>query len=140
AVHVGTPALQDTPRGRAPALSQAQSQAPQAEERGLMNRPGREASQRLALILSGGGSRAAYQVGDLAGLRQLAGANAPDPFPIITGSSAGALSALGLGTHAARLHAAVDSMLAVWAGFRREHVMRTDWPGLLAQAWRWSHT
>src|SRR5690606_12856155 len=140
AVHVGTPALQDTPRGRAPALSQAQPQAPQAEERGLMNRPGREASQRLALILSGGGSRAAYQVGVLAGLRQLTGADAPNPFPIITGTSAGAINALALATHSASLHTAVDSMLAVWAGFRSDHVMRTDWPGLLAQAWRWSRT
>ena len=105
-----------------------------------MNRPGREASQRLALILSGGGSRAAYQVGVLAGLRQLTGANAPNPFPIITGTSAGAINALALATHSASLHTAVDSMLAVWAGFRSDHVMRTDWPGLLAQAWRWSHT
>src|SRR5690606_20949556 len=116
AVHVGTPALQDTPRGRAPALSQAQSQAPQAEERGLMNRPGREASQRLALILSGGGSRAAYQVGVLAGLRQLTGANAPNPFPIITGTSAGAINALALATHSASLHTAVDSMLGTGGG------------------------
>src|SRR5690554_7561037 len=105
-----------------------------------MSRPGREASQRLALILSGGGSRAAYQVGVLAGLRQLTGANAPNPFPIITGTSAGAINALALATHSASLHTAVDSMLAVWAGFRSDHVMRTDWPGLLAQAWRWSHT
>ena len=105
-----------------------------------MNRPGREASQRLALILSGGGSRAAYQVGVLAGLRQLTGADAPNPFPIITGTSAGAINALALATHSASLHTAVDSMLAVWAGFRSDHVMRTDWPGLLAQAWRWSHT
>ena len=102
--------------------------------------PGRQPSDSLGLISSGGGSRAAYQVEVLAGLRQLTGANAPNPFPIITGTSAGAINALALATHSASLHTAVDSMLAVWAGFRSDHVMRTDWPGLLAQAWRWSHT
>lgn len=94
----------------------------------------------LALILSGGGSRAAYQVGVLAGLSELAPRNTPNPFPIISGTSAGAINALALATHAGNLQAAVQSMFDVWGGFRSHHVMRTDWPGLLAQAWRWSRT
>lgn len=101
---------------------------------------GPAAKDNLALLLSGGGSRAAYQVGVLAGLRELTAPGTPNPFPIVCGTSAGAINALALATHASDLHAAVDSMLDVWAGFRSHHVMRTDWPGLLAQAWRWSRT
>lgn len=101
---------------------------------------GPAAKDNLALLLSGGGSRAAYQVGVLAGLRELTAPGTPNPFPIVCGTSAGAINALALATHAGDLHAAVDSMLDVWAGFRSHHVMRTDWPGLLAQAWRWSRT
>ena len=101
---------------------------------------GTAAKDSLALLLSGGGSRAAYQVGVLAGLRELTAPGTPNPFPIVCGPSAGAINALALATHAGDLHAAVDSMLDVWAGFRSHHVMRTDWPGLLAQAWRWSRT
>lgn len=94
----------------------------------------------LALILSGGGARAAYQVGVLAGIAELTPEATPNLFPVICGTSAGAINALALATHAGNLHAAVDSMLEVWSEFRSHHVMRTDWPGLIAQAWRWSRT
>ena len=94
----------------------------------------------LALILSGGGARAAYQVGVLAGIAELTPRTTPNLFPIICGTSAGAINALALATQAGNLHAAVDSMLEVWSAFRSHHVMRTDWPGLVAQAWRWSRT
>lgn len=101
---------------------------------------GKDAKDGLGLILSGGGSRAAYQVGVLVGLSELTPITTPNLFPIISGTSAGAINALALATHAGNLHAAVDSMLEVWGGFRSDHVMRTDWPGLLVQAWRWSRT
>lgn len=94
----------------------------------------------LALILSGGGARAAYQVGVMAALSELTPQSTPNPFPIICGTSAGAINAVALATHAGNLHKAADSMLEVWSEFRSHHVMRTDWPGLLGQAWRWSRT
>ncbi|MEJ6654993.1 MAG: patatin-like phospholipase family protein [Pseudomonas sp.] len=94
----------------------------------------------LGLILSGGGARAAYQVGVLAGIAELTPETTPNLFPIICGTSAGAINALALATHAGNLHAAVDSMQEVWSSFRSHHVMRTDWPGLMAQVWRWSRT
>ena len=54
-----------------------------------------------ALMLTGGGARAAYQVGvleALADLRRACGAqHEPNPFPIICGTSAGALNASGAG-------------------------------------------
>ena len=55
---------------------------------------------RTGLLLTGGGARAAYQVGVLeaiADLRLACGAgNEPNPFPIITGTSAGAINAAAL--------------------------------------------
>src|SRR5690606_22170340 len=101
---------------------------------------GPDKDDALALILSGGGARAAYQVGVLAGIAELTPRTTPNLFPIICGTSAGAITALARATHAGNLHAAVDSVLEVWSAFRSHHVMRTDWPGLVAQAWRWSRT
>ncbi|MEQ9510603.1 MAG: patatin-like phospholipase family protein, partial [Alloalcanivorax xenomutans] len=42
------------------------------------------------LILSGGGARAAYQVGVLRAVAEMLPAQSPNPFPIICGTSAGA--------------------------------------------------
>ena len=46
------------------------------------------------LILSGGGARAAYQVGVLAGIADLLPPGSPNPFPVIVGTSAGAINAV----------------------------------------------
>ena len=43
------------------------------------------------LILSGGGARAAYQVGVLAAIAELLPAGAANPFPVLVGTSAGAI-------------------------------------------------
>lgn len=48
------------------------------------------------LILSGGGARAAYQVGVLAGIADLLPPGSPNPFPVIVGTSAGAINAVKL--------------------------------------------
>lgn len=52
-----------------------------------------------ALILSGGGARAAYQVGVLQALTELLPKTEKTPFPIICGTSAGAINALSLAGH-----------------------------------------
>ena len=52
-----------------------------------------EATHRspLGLVLSGGGARGAYQVGVLKAVAELLPANAPVPFRVICGTSAGAI-------------------------------------------------
>ena len=51
-----------------------------------------------ALVLAGGGARAAYEVGVLAGVAE----RAPGlEFPIVTGVSAGAINAVHLAAHPA---------------------------------------
>lgn len=48
------------------------------------------------LILSGGGARAAYQVGVLSAIADLLPESAENPFPVIIGTSAGAINAVSL--------------------------------------------
>lgn len=89
------------------------------------------------LILSGGGARAAYQAGVLSVIAGLLPDHSRNPFPVICGTSAGAINALALATHADDFSAGVERMLEVWSGFRCHQVYRTDWLCLLVQAWRW---
>ncbi|WP_348655331.1 patatin-like phospholipase family protein, partial [uncultured Spongiibacter sp.] len=48
------------------------------------------------LILPGGGARAAYQVGVLKAIASLHGKRHSNPFPILAGTSAGAINATSL--------------------------------------------
>ncbi len=48
---------------------------------------------KTALILTGGGARAAYQVGVLKAIRSLLPEPGRNPFPILCGTSAGAINA-----------------------------------------------
>ncbi len=82
---------------------------------------------KSALILSGGGARAAYQVGVLKALAEILPASAHNPFPIICGTSAGALNALALASHAGNFSEAVNDLVDLWADLRVEHIYRSDW-------------
>ena len=88
------------------------------------------------LILSGGGARAAYQVGVLAAIADLLPDAAHNPFPVIVGTSAGAVNAVGLACGALHFSEAVRRLTAVWQGFHTHMVYRSDWPGVLRQAAR----
>lgn len=90
------------------------------------------------LILSGGGARAAYQVGVLQAINELLPDKRLNPFPVICGTSAGAINALALATNATDFNHAVKRMHEVWSHFHCHQVYRTDWPGVLAQALRWT--
>ena len=88
------------------------------------------------LILSGGGARAAYQVGVLAAIAQVLRAGAADPFAVIVGTSAGAVNAVSLAAGAMDFTAAIERLTAFWQGFRSHQVLRSDWPGVISQASR----
>ncbi len=96
--------------------------------------------KHTGLILSGGGARAAYQVGVLRAIAELLPADYPNPFDIICGTSAGGLNAAGLATHANCLQNGVDLLESVWGNFRTDQVYRTDWPGVLHRAGRFLWT
>lgn len=88
------------------------------------------------LILSGGGARAAYQVGVLAAIADLLPDVSHNPFPVIVGTSAGAINAVGLACGALQFGEAVRRLTTVWQGFHTHMVYRSDWPGVLRQAAR----
>lgn len=97
-------------------------------------------NKRTGLILSGGGARAAYQVGVLRAAADIMPPGCHNPFEIICGTSAGGLNAAGLATHADCLHDGISMLETVWGEFRTHQVYRTDWPGVLHRAARWLWT
>ncbi|MCZ6584964.1 MAG: patatin-like phospholipase family protein, partial [Gammaproteobacteria bacterium] len=80
---------------------------------------------RKALILPGAGARGAYQVGVLKGIATMLPKHAPNPFAVISGTSAGAINAAVLATQAARFSVAVAEMERVWSNFKAAQVYRT---------------
>jgi NTE family protein len=91
----------------------------------------------VALVLPGGGARAAYQVGVLKGIAGLFPAEAPSPFPIIVGTSAGAVSAAVVATEAYRWQQAIASLERVWANFHVQQVFRVDAWSMLRSGLHW---
>jgi NTE family protein len=95
------------------------------------------------LVLSGGGARAAYQVGVLRALSQLRrGAMGPrarmnNPFGVICGTSAGAINAAALASNADRFEAAVEVLAKVWHNFSAEQVYRADSIGMFRSGAQW---
>lgn len=75
----------------------------------------------LALVLSGGGARAAYQVGVLSGLADRRPGLA---IPLITGVSAGAINAAYLAGHRGSLRTAADGLVSQWTRLTADHVYR----------------
>ncbi|VEB44181.1 Patatin [Chromobacterium violaceum] len=69
---------------------------------------------KIGLVLSGGGARAAYQVGVLLGIARLLPDPRHNPFPIICGTSAGAINAVALASGAGNYQLAVGTLAKVW--------------------------
>jgi NTE family protein len=87
----------------------------------------------VGLVLPGGGARAAYQVGVLKAIADML----PQAFPIIVGTSAGAVSAAVLGTEAVRWQRAIAGLEHVWAHFHVEQVFRVDAASMLRSGMHW---
>ena len=92
-------------------------------------------SAPVALVMSGGGARAAYQVGVLRALARHCPGFRPD---IITGVSAGAINAASLASHPGDFREAVAALCGLWENLTTDHVFRTDGPSLLRIGWRWA--
>ena len=91
-------------------------------------------SNGIALTLSGGGARGAYQVGFL---RHLARRYPDFPVEILTGASAGAVNAIQLANHTGRFCDRVEDLTRAWESLSVEQVFRVDALSLLPRGFRW---
>ncbi|PFH08268.1 NTE family protein [Collimonas sp. PA-H2] len=100
-----------------------------------------ETKQKTGLILTGGGARAAYQIGVMDAvasiLREHGWAPEQNPFNIICGTSAGAINATALACRVDNFGLGVQKLKDVWEHFAVEQVYRADSLGVLRSGARW---
>ncbi|HUP64178.1 MAG TPA: patatin-like phospholipase family protein [Thermoanaerobaculia bacterium] len=88
----------------------------------------------LGLVMTGGGARAAYQVGVLRAIAR----RFPDlRIQIITGVSAGAINAVYLGCRNTSFAESVEGLANLWKSLRIEDVFRADSPSLGKTVMKW---
>lgn len=89
----------------------------------------------LALAMSGGGARAAYQMGVIRGIM----CNHPEFAPtILTGVSAGAINAAYLANHIGSFTEAVSGLGRLWRHLRTEHVFHVTGPSIARSGLGWA--
>ncbi|MBF8178993.1 MAG: patatin-like phospholipase family protein [Burkholderiaceae bacterium] len=97
--------------------------------------------KKIGLVLTGGGARAAYQVGVLesvsAILCEAGWAPEKNPYDIICGTSAGAINATALACHADDFCPGLQRIVHVWENFTAEQVYRADSLGVLRSGAKW---
>lgn len=104
-------------------------------------------SNPAGLILMGGGARAAYQVGVLKAIAEILRdsrrgldpsiSQGQNPFPIMVGTSAGAINAAALACRADNFQEAVAQLVHIWESFHAEQVYRSDVLGVVRSGARW---
>ncbi len=82
----------------------------------------------VGLVLTGGGARAAYQVGAIRAFAEILPRGAR-PFDVLSGISAGAINAVALGTVHDDFHKAAERLGSTWSELTPDRVYRTG-------AWR----
>jgi NTE family protein len=92
---------------------------------------------RAGLVLTGGGARAAYQVGVVKAVRDILGNPTRNPFPILCGTSAGAINTTTLAVFADNFSRGVGNLIEVWENMHCHHIYRTDAPSILKRGLRW---
>jgi NTE family protein len=91
---------------------------------------------RFGLVLTGGGARAAYQVGVLRALAEITGFER-SPFQIISGFSAGAINGTWLASHSCSFEKATKAMWDEWSTLTTERVFRSDLLSVSSIAAKW---
>lgn len=96
---------------------------------------------KTGLILTGGGARAAYQVGVLQAISDILYDNGwvpeRNPFDIICGTSAGAINATALACCSDQFDEGIGHLLKVWNGLSVEQVYRADSLGVMRSGAKW---
>lgn len=92
---------------------------------------------RTGLVLPGGGARGAFQVGVLKAIAEMMPPGSVNPFPVLSGTSAGAINSVVLASKARRFRVAVAELEAVWGNFRVNEVFRSDGLTMLKSSLHW---
>jgi NTE family protein len=90
-----------------------------------------------ALVLPGGGARGSYQVGVLKAISEITGSGG-NPFPVICGTSAGAINAAVLASHAHEFEKGIDRLEHFWGTMVCSRVYRTDVWTVLKTGLQWA--
>jgi NTE family protein len=90
-----------------------------------------------AVVLSGGGARAAYQIGALRGVARILGRQTQSPFGIITGTSAGAINAAALAANAEHWRRGIARALCLWRNITVDDVYEADLSSVSMYGMRW---
>jgi len=93
--------------------------------------------KRAGLILTGGGARAAYQVGVLKAIAEFTPRRSSSPFQVVCGTSAGALNAATLAVNAKNFSMGVQYLVNTWKNFQANQIYRTDVIGVLNNTILW---
>ncbi len=92
---------------------------------------------KTALVMPGGGARGAFQVGVLKAIAEILPRGCQNPFPIISGTSAGAINSVVLASKSKRFHLAVAELTHVWRNFESHQVFRDDGWTMLKSSMHW---
>ena len=95
-------------------------------------------TEKTGLILSGGGARAAYQVGVLKAVHHLLPRGHVNPFQVISGTSAGAINGIALASYAEDYRRGIRHLERIWSHFSCDQVYRTDLAGMSGSLLRFS--
>lgn len=82
--------------------------------------------KKIGLILSGGGARAAYQVGVMKAIADIRGRQARNPFSVLCGTSAGAINAVALAASSNNFMLAVKKLEKMWSELNVQDIYRAD--------------
>lgn len=102
-----------------------------------MTKKSSEDKPKLAIVMTGGGARAAYQIGVLKAISEMLPTGAPCPFTVICGTSAGAINAASLAAKTDHFKHSVRRMHNVWSNFTCDQIFRTDMPGIMKTGLHW---
>ena len=90
----------------------------------------------IGLVLTGGGARAAYQVGVIQAIAEMTEERV-SPFKVVTGVSAGAINGSYLMSRADDFKLAAQGLWDLWAGLHSERIYRTDPASVASLGSKW---
>jgi NTE family protein len=97
-------------------------------------------AEKTGLILSGGGARAAYQVGVLKAVHHILPRGHSNPFNVISGTSAGAINGIALASYAEDCRKGIKHLERIWSHFSCDQIYRTDFSGISSSLLRLGRT